>query len=175
MPPTKSQQLLLKGKTVVFIDYANVYGWRDVLVKPIDPKKLYKYLKKYSDIKEINLYYGKDNNPQSKKFLGDIKTIGYNLITKAVKYITLGHFEGHYFTQRKCDFDIEICMSVYECLDKDYQTYIFFSGDGDFAPIYKFLISKNKKVIVVYAKKHIGREIWEINKGLFKIQVNQLI
>lgn len=29
-------------------------------------------------------------------------------------------------------------------------------------------------MIVVYAKRHIGREIWEIGKGLFKVQVGHL-
>jgi uncharacterized LabA/DUF88 family protein len=76
--------------------------------------------------------------------------------------------------KRKCDFDIEICMSVYKALDEGIQSFIFFSGDGDFAPMYRYLISKGKQVVVVYAKKHVGREIWDIQEGLFKIQSEQL-
>jgi uncharacterized LabA/DUF88 family protein len=174
MPLNNSQKLKLNGKTAVFIDYANVYGWRDELANPVDPTKLFRYLKSYPKIKLINLYYGSDTNPQSKDFLKKIVKIGYNLTTKAVKYIIVGKIDGQIIKKRKCDFDIEICMSVYECLAKKYDSFIFFSGDGDFAPLYTCLISHHKQVIVVYTKGHIGREIWEIKKGLFKIQIDQL-
>jgi len=168
MSGTQPQKLLLKGKTAVFIDYANVYGWRDELVKPIDPKRLYKYLKTYPQIESINFYYGSDNNPQSKKFLKETKKIGYSLITKPVKYITVGQIDSHFIRKRKCDFDIEICMGVYEALENNLSTFIFFSGDGDFEPLYQYLIHKHKQVIVIYEQGHLGKEIWKIKRGLFK-------
>lgn len=167
---TETKALKLKGQTAVFIDYANVYGWNKSLKRPISPKKLFQYLKKYSEIKLINFYYGTDNHPKSKKFLQDIKKIGYRLTTKPVKHITLSL--GHKI--RKCDFDIEICMAVYACLDKNYSSFIFFSGDGDFAPLYQYLIEHHKQVIVVYCAGHIDRGIWSIKRGLFKIQIDQL-
>ncbi|MFA6519138.1 MAG: NYN domain-containing protein [Candidatus Shapirobacteria bacterium] len=168
MSDTSPQKLLLKGKTAVFIDYANVYGWRDELVKPVDPNKLYKYLKTYSQIESINFYYGSDSNPQSKNFLTQIKKIGYNLTTKPVKYITIANIRGKLIKIRKCDFDIEICMSVYRSIEENYQTFVFFTGDGDFEPIYRYLIEKKKQVLVVYEHGHLGREIWNIKRGLFK-------
>ncbi len=64
-------------------------------------------------------------------------------------------------------------MDVYRYL-QTINTYIFLSGDGDFAPLYNLLITLKKQVIVVYAPGHIGKEIWEIKKGLFKISVENL-
>lgn len=173
MTANKDTKFQIIGKTAVFIDFANVFGWRDV-VGYIDPKDIFKYLKSYSQIDSINLFYGTDDNIKSKKFLKEIKKIGYHLVTKKVKYIVLGKVENELIKKRKCDFDIEICMSTYEHLEKNYDNFIFFSGDGDFAPLYNYLIKRDKRVIVVYSKGHIGREIWEIKKGLFKVQVNHL-
>jgi len=144
---SNSQKLKLNSKTAVFIDYANVYGWRDKLANPVDPTKLFRYLKSYSKIKLINLYYGSDTNPQSKEFLKKIVKIGYNLTTKAVKYIIIGKIDGQIIKKQKCDF----------------------------ASLYTYLISHHKQVVVVYTKGHIGREIWDIKKGLFKIQIDQLL
>lgn len=48
-------------------------------------------------------------------------------------------------------------------------------GDGDFEPLYKFLIKQGKQVLVIYTKGHLGREIWNIEKGLFKAQLKNLM
>lgn len=166
MSALNSQQLKLTGKTVVFIDYANVYGWKKSLKKPVDPVKLYKYLKTYPQVSSLEFYYGADTNDKSKDFLKEIKTCGYRLITKPVKYIDISSTKKPILI-RKCDFDIEICMSVYEHLEKNFQSFLFFTGDGDFEPLYQFLIKRNKQVLVIYEQGHLGKEIWKI-KNVFK-------
>ena len=169
----KDEQVLkLKGKTAVFIDWANVHNWKKFLKKEPNPEQIFKYLKNYESIKDVNFYFGKDNHSKSHKFLKDIKKIGYNLSTKSVKYIKI---EGTEIQQRKCDFDIEICMSVYNCLEKDFDSFLFFSGDGDFAPLYEYLIEKRKQVIVIFEHGHLGREVWDIKKGVFKTRLSYLI
>lgn len=166
----KQQKLKINSKATVYVDYANVYGWRHHLSKPLKIIKLLKYLKTYNQIKSINFYYGSDNNSKSKNFIKFVSKIGYNLTTKPVKHI----FINKDTKIRKCDFDIEICMSVYSHLDKSFDSYIFFSGDGDFAPLYQYLISKHKQAIVIYTQGHLGKEIWEIKKGLFKTELKNL-
>lgn len=198
-------RLKLKGKTAVFIDWANVYNWSKSLKKEVSPTNLYKYLRRYTQIKEINLYYGLDKHPKSKKFLDGVKKIGFNVINKEVKYIPVSLDSSHFkdlarevkdalkliknidikivekilqildrkIMRRKCDFDMEIALDCLENLGK-YQSYIFFSGDGDFATLYKRLIEAKKQVIVVYAPGHIGREIWEIKRGIFKVNIQNI-
>jgi len=164
------QKLKLNGKTAVFIDYANVYGWKKSLKKPVDVVKLYKYLKTYPNIIAIEFYYGSDVNKKSKDFLKEIKTCGFQLVTKPVKYIDISNTKKPVLI-RKCDFDIEICMSVYKHLERKIDSFVFFSGDGDLVPLYRYLIEHRKQVIVIYQSGHLGKEIWETKKGIFKTEI----
>ncbi len=88
------QQLKLKGKTAVFVDWANVYGWRKSLKYEVDSKTLFRYFKSLSQVKDVRLYFGTDKNVQSNKFLRDAKKIGFTVITKPVKYVCVGEVDG---------------------------------------------------------------------------------
>ncbi|MFH1536297.1 MAG: NYN domain-containing protein [Patescibacteria group bacterium] len=167
-------RLKLRGKACVFIDWANVYGWTKSLKQEVDPQKLYRYLNTYKEIKHVYFYFGTDKHPKSKAFLSKIKRLGYKVITKPVKYILIAEVKGEKIYKRKCDFDMEACIDAHQLLQENYESFIFFTGDGDFAPLYQLLIKKKKQVIAVYAKNHIGREIWEIKRGLFKVQIIHL-
>lgn len=192
-------KLILKGKTAVFIDWANVYGWTNRLNKEVDPRKLYRHLKTYKEIDNLYFYYGLDRHPKSKQFLKRVKQIGFSVVTKEVKYIpvsidtshfkhiirdiqeslnTIKHLEAkdvekilqilnRKVLRRKCDFDMEIALDCFENLDK-YESFVFFSGDGDFATLYKRLIEARKHVVVIYTHGHLGREVWDIKKGIYK-------
>lgn len=164
--------LHLTGPSAVFIDWANVYGWTKYLKNEVDAKKLLNHLKTYPQIKAINFYYGTDDHPKSKAFLGKVKRLGYQVTTKPVKYITVHHHP--LIHKRKCDFDVEITMDVYAALEAKIDSFIFISGDGDFAPLYHPLIKRKKQVIVVYSPKHIGREIWEIPHGIYKLNIKKI-
>lgn len=170
----KSFRLLLRGKTAVFIDWANVHGWEKSLKREISPNKLYRYLKTYKEIKNIYFYFGTDKHPKSKTFITRAKRIGYVVTTKPVKYILVAEVKDQKVYKRKCDFDMEICIKVHELLGKDIRSFIFFTGDGDFEPLYKMLIKLKKQVIVIYGHGHLGREIWEIKYGLFKKAIDRL-
>lgn len=167
-------KIILKGKTAVFVDWANVYGWKKSLKKEVDPKKLYKYLKSYKEIKLIHFYFGTDNNIKSINFLKIIGKIGFIIITKPVKYITIAIINNQKVFRRKCDFDMEISIDVHRVIKDDYRSFIFLSGDGDFEPLYKLLIQLNKQVIVIYAHGHLGKEIWDIKKGIYKKAIDRL-
>ena len=172
---SKKVTLKLNGKATVFVDWANVYGWKKSLKKEPNPKAIFRTLKKYENIFETNFYFGTDNNPQSKNFLRTIKNIGYKLITKPVKHIFVAEVNGQKIYRRKCDFDMEICMDVYKALENKFDSYIFFSGDGDFEPLYKMLVKLRKQVIVIYAKGHLGKEIWELDTGVFKTEFERVV
>jgi uncharacterized LabA/DUF88 family protein len=199
-------QLKLRGKAVVFIDWANVYGWKKSLKKEVDLKKLFNYLKGYPEIKEINLYYGQDKHPKSKQLLKYAKRLGFRVVTKEVKYIPTGLDSSHFknlaqkikdslsfindhkigdiekilqilsrkILRRKCDFDIEISIDTHKAITDKFNTFIFFSGDGDFAPLYELLIKQKKQVIVVFAHGHLGKEVYQIKTGIFTRAVDRL-
>ncbi len=143
--------------------------------REIDIDRLCAYLKTYPEIKDVRLYFGKDIHPKSAAFLERAEKAGYAITTKPVKYILETEIDGKKIYRRKCDFDMEICIDVHEALQKDIRSFVFFTGDGDFAPLYQKLIRLNKQVIVVYAPGHLGREVWDIKRGLFKIQIKHLL
>ncbi|MDZ7587481.1 MAG: NYN domain-containing protein [Patescibacteria group bacterium] len=166
-------QLKLQGKTAVFIDWANVYRWKDSLKKVVDLEKLYHHLKTYRQVKEINFYFGTDVHPASKSQIKRAHEIGCRIITKPVKYIRTLTETGEWVNLRKCDFDLEIGLDCFERLDK-FDGFIVFSGDGDFATLYERLINKRKQVIVIYMYGSLGREVWNIKRGIFKASILKL-
>ena len=170
-----TKRLLLKGKSMVFIDWANVYGWTKSLKQEVNPVKLFEYLRSYNEIEDIRLYFGRDDHPKSEEFLRSVERVGYKVITKPVKYILITEIKGQKIYRRKCDFDIEICIDVHKSLSEGVKSFVFFTGDGDFDPLYRMLIELGKQVIVIYTSGHLGREVWEIKRGLFKIQLKNLI
>src|ERR1035437_2740174 len=123
------KKIILKGKTAVFVDWANVYGWTKSLKSEIDISTLYKYLKSYQNIVEISLYFGKDNNSKSEEFLNDAEKIGYKVVTKPVKYILVETLNGEKIYRRKCDFDMEVCIDVHKKIAENFDSFIFFTGD----------------------------------------------
>ena len=167
----RKQELRLTAPAIVFVDWANVYGWQKSIKKDINPQEIFSYFSNLPETKDINLYFGTDKNQKSKDFLQRTREIGYQVFTKEVKYIKNDNAAN---PQRKCDFDLEIALDCLEKLDK-YKTFIFMSGDGDFATLYERLIGKGKKVIVIYEQGHLGKEVWEIKKGVFKTRLTYLI
>lgn len=164
--------LKLKGKTAVFVDWANAYNWKDSLKWEIDLKRLFDYLKGYKEIKEISFYFGTDEHPASKQQIQEAKKIGYRVITKPVKYLPVKD-KGIMVWKRKCDFDLEIGLDCFERLER-FNGFIFFSGDGDSATLYQRLVRRKKQVIVVYVRGRLGKEIWAMKKGIFKIELPRL-
>ena len=69
---------------------------------------------------------------------------------------------------------MEICIDVHEFLQKDFRSFIFLTGDGDFEPLYKLLIKQGKQLIVIFAHGHMGREIYQIKQGIFTKAVDRL-
>ena len=167
-------RLKFKGKTVAFVDWANVYGWKKSLKKEVDANKLFEYLKGYKEVKEIRFYFGSDNNKGSRKFMRLVKKVGYSVVTKPVKYILIEEVKDNKVFKRKCDFDLEISIDVHKALGKKYDSFVFFTGDGDFEPLYQLLVNLKKQVIVIFASGHLGREIYQIEKKIYIKPVHKL-
>jgi len=170
---SKTTQLLkLKGKTAVFVDWANVHGWEEKLKWEVDLERLHQYLKTYKEIKSLRFYFGSDTHPASKEQIKFARKIGFSITTKPVKYLPVKD-KGIVIWKRKCDFDLEIGLDCFAMLD-DFDGFIFFSGDGDFATLYKRLIKKGKQVIVIAASGTLGKEVGQIKKGIYILKAKRL-
>lgn len=137
-------------KTYAFVDASNIIygaraeGWL------IDQKKLLQYLKNKFVVSKAFFYYGKDSKSiKQQKFLKRLEEFGYILRVKEIK---------RYGTKSKANCDVDLTMDVLLKI-KEYQRAIMLTGDGDFAPLLLYLISKNKKIIIVSSPRSTAKEI----------------
>jgi len=237
-------KLKIQKKTLLLIDWANVYGWRKSLKCEVCPKKLYKFLNRPKIINKMFFAGTEVGQEKSENFIEEMRVEGYCMVTKNVKFLPILLNQQTHFkktvkdifnllddikqtnsifsnklydlkqkveelsktsvvsekedidlsnkkdlnsifelieeldirltelndniarlqgelkkpvSRRKCDFDVEITMNALKEID-NYETLLLFSGDGDYYPLVEELISKGKKVILVFAKGQVGKE-----------------
>ncbi len=171
----------LQGKTLVLIDWANVFNWMRGSAGEIDPQQLYDYLRTYSNVDRICLFAGEDDHPKSVEFLEECRKIGFEVISKKVKYVStlvekspfwdalkehvpekkLQKMRNQPILRRKCDFDVELSKELLLNLD-EYHTYILFSGDGDYATVIEEIMKREKRVFIVSTERALGKEFREM-------------
>jgi len=207
-------QFKLKGKTLVCIDWANVYGWQENLDWKISADKLIEYLLSYKEIFKVNFYFGTDITQESQDFISSLqkkeeKEKRFSVITKEVKYVPVDldksylrsrvnnikkiilamdlkkqNIDGTHIKElenllsqplprRKCDFDIEIALDVFRNLE-NFDSFILFSGDGDYKPLVQYCIENKKQAIIVAQPGSLGKEYRIIPIGLYICNVRKL-
>lgn len=166
---------VVKGKTVVYIDAANLeQSVKDMFVRPddvpdtmkhlsagalrwsVDYKKLNEFFKTIGDFQEVRFYTAAfigEGHFNFRYFLD--KGLRFKLITKPLK-----EYEDHTLEapHRKANFDVEIAVdSVFNIAGFD--TFILFSGDCDFEYLIKFLRGQGKIVIGFSRSGHVAKEL----------------
>lgn len=125
---TENKILWFAGKAIVIIDWANVHGWYDVAGWAVDPQKLFNYLSNYEKIIDKRFYCGLEvGNQKSEEFQEQIKLIGFNLISKEMKWVPV-YIEKSYFKKlikdlfevldNTKDVNSKICNKLYELSKK---------------------------------------------------------
>lgn len=144
---------MTKQATYAFIDASNIIygaraeGWF------IDQKKLLQYLKRKYTVSKAFFYYGKDSKSEEKeKFLRKLKSFGYTLRVKEIK---------RYGKKSKANCDVDLTMDMLLMM-KEYKRAIVLTGDGDFAPLFSYLILKKKEVIIISSPRRTARELKRI-------------
>lgn len=160
-----------KGKTIIFIDKSNLHyalreaGWE------IDFMRLYNFLEKELVGGFESYYYegyfpdktpgllpltddegneiGETRKQKKFRFFDRLRSFGYKVETKPIGSL-YNYTSGDY--QRKCNFDVEITITALDKINQ-FNTFIFFSGDGDFTKLIKYLKGKFKQTIVICSKK----------------------
>lgn len=153
----------MKTKTIVFIDASNIiYGTRDEGWK-VDFRKLYKYLIEYYEATRVYYFAGKDiNNIKQSKFYDILKSFGYELIIKPVKFFK--DIDGKISKKANCDVD----LTFFAMRDfNEYDRGIFMTGDGDFEILFRYLTNKKKIIKIISNAKRTAHEIKKIAGGNF--------
>jgi len=255
-------KLKIKKKTLLVVDWANVYGWSKSLGWEVSPEKLIKFFDRPKII-DKRFYHGVEiGQEKSEAFKLEMEKLGFSVVSKEVKWtpvllekqthfkkiikklfgvldkvaktnseistklyefrdkikndiiidtdisidengngkkydlmskvnmeiykqiyqlvenldadlsklnINIGNIQSRLkkpVYRRKCDFDVEITRDVLNMID-NYDTLLLFSGDGDYYSLTMDLIKKCKKVILVFAEGHKGKEYNNIKSSLF--------
>jgi len=201
MTHSRKKTLKFNRPSVSFIDYANIKAWAREKGLAFDLQVLYRLLKN-SGVEKIIFYYGTDSkNPNSYSFLRKMREIGFEVVTKPVKYFKISLLnllqkrinqellkqlssktrktllkevkqlekKGIRLLSPKANFDIELALDMF-LFERKFKTFILFSGDGDFAPMAKYLRSKNKEVIVVSGRKYLSGELIEAANSFLTLE-----
>lgn len=163
------------GRTAVFIDAANLeQSVRDMWVNPkdipdnlkhfssgdlrwsVDYKKLKEFFENVSKLEFIRFYsadFETGSHFNFRYFLR--KALRFTLNTKPLKQY-IDHTNEH--PHRKANFDVEIATDATFYMD-DYDVFILFSGDCDFAYLLKFLRGHGKITVVFSRSGHVAKEL----------------
>lgn len=155
------------GKILAIVDFGNVSKWPNEIKWQIDIIKLGKLLEIFCD--EKHFFYGhKKRVISSEQFIMKARTHGFTTHTKQVKkikhrpdleelrnmstlkraYLKKDRFGKYYINIEKCDFDVEITMTILRQI-KNFDTLMLWSGDGDFGPLVRYIRTKYKKKVIV--------------------------
>ena len=123
-----------------FIDAQNLYlgiksqGWK------LDYKKFYVYLKEKYKADEVFMYIGyiKGNEILYRRLRG----FGYQLVFRQTRKYSFGN------NKIKGNVDVSLTVDAIRKSEK-YKRAIFVSADGDFCPLYDYLIDEKKKEILI--------------------------
>ena len=160
----------VKGRVFIAIDAANIEkSAQDLPVDPkdanrrtiknlgwrVDYRKLANYFKRNCKLKKLSFYSASFGTKNHNDFLLFLKSAGYEIKTKPVKEIK--DRQGN-LIHRKANFDVEISVDSLDSIG-DFDTFILFSGDSDFAYLLDYLNNKGKETIVISTRWHIAKEL----------------
>lgn len=123
-----------------YIDGANLHKGTESLDWKFDYRRFRVWLKEKYEIEQAYLFLGLV--PKYKDLYTSLQEYGYTLIFKEVIFDGEGKAKGN------CDADI-VVRAMQDAYENKFGKAILVSSDGDFSPLVKFLISKNKMEIIL--------------------------
>jgi uncharacterized LabA/DUF88 family protein len=123
-----------------FIDGANLHNGVKSLSWKFDYGRFRIWLTEKYHVKQAYLFLGL--MPQYKDLYKDLQEKGYTLIFKEVIYDHNGKAKGN------CDADI-VVLAMQDAYENKFDRAILVTSDGDYSPLVKFLLSKQKMYSVI--------------------------
>src|SRR3989304_6387298 len=150
----------VKGRVAVFIDSGNFYFYEKNLGWQIEFGKLMAYLKNETRLWKVFFYIAFDpENEKQKKFIEFLKTRGFFVRAKEIKYIKYKpEQEAVKAGFHKGNIDVELVIDAIQNKTR-YDTFVLFSGDSDFAPLITYLKNGGKKCFVFSVKTNVSKEL----------------
>jgi len=124
-----------ENNNFAFIDGANLHNGVKSLSWPFNYGRFRIWLSEKYNIKQAYLFLGLI--PQYKDLYKDLQEKGYTLIFKEIIFDNNGKAKGN------CDADI-VVQAMQDAYENKFDKALLITSDGDYAPLVKFLINKQK-------------------------------
>lgn len=124
-------------KTIAYIDGANLHNGVKTLGFDFDYSRFRIWLKDKFNVSEAYIFLG--NIPKYSNLYAYLQECNYKIIFKEVVYDNTGKAKGN------CDADLVLKMTQ-DFYNKKYEKALLVSGDGDYAPLIRFL--NDEKVLL---------------------------
>jgi uncharacterized LabA/DUF88 family protein len=124
-------------KTIAYIDGANLHNGVKTLDFDFDYSRFRIWLKDKFNVSEAYIFLG--NIPKYSNLYAYLQECNYKIIFKEVVYDNTGKAKGN------CDADLVLKMTQ-DFYNKKYEKALLVSGDGDYAPLIRFL--NDEKVLL---------------------------
>ena len=131
----------MKNKNnIAYIDGANLHNGIESLNWKFDYKRFRVWLNDKYEVKQAYIFLG--FVPRYKDLYTRLQEQNYTLIFKEVIFDGEGKAKGN------CDADI-VVRAMQDAYENNFSKAILVSSDGDFSPLVKFLLSKNKIEVIL--------------------------
>jgi len=127
-------------KNVAYIDGANLHNGTKHLGWQFDYRRFRVWLKEKYHVEQAYLFLGMMS--KYKDLYTRLQEQGYTLVFKEVIFDGDGHAKGN------CDADI-VVLAMQDAYENKFDGAMLVSSDGDYAPLVKFLITRDKMETVV--------------------------
>src|SRR3989344_4482333 len=128
------------ARNVAYIDGANLHNGVKQLTWQFDYGRFRVWLREKYHVEKAYLFLGM--MPKYKDLYTRLQEQGYTLVFKEVIYDTDGKAKGN------CDTDI-VVLAMQNAYENRFDSSVLVSSDGDYTPLVKFLITRNKIDAVV--------------------------
>ncbi len=129
-----------KTKNVAYIDGSNLHNGVKALTWDFDYARFRIWLTDKYNIEQAYLFLGL--MPKYKDLYTYLQECGYTLVFKEVIYDQAGKAKGN------CDADV-VVQAMRDAYENRFNAAVLVSSDGDYAPLVKFLIEKEKMMVVL--------------------------
>lgn len=130
----------LTQKNVAYIDGANLYNGVKSLPWDFDYRRFRVWLREKYLVERAYLFIGM--MPKYASLYTRLQEQGYTLVFKNVIYDDTGKAKGN------CDTDL-VVAAMQDAYENKFDRAVLVSSDGDYAPLVKFLLAKEKMLAVV--------------------------
>lgn len=143
-------------KKIFYYSGVEAHGFEPLLssLERYPVESLYKYLQEEFKKADREEKESLQKDISRAKFLRKIEEFGYTLRLKPIKH--LRDFKGRIKSKSNCDVDLTLDAIR---LEKEYDTFILLSGDGDFEILLRYLREKGKNIVVIANSDNTARII----------------